>query len=347
MTTLYKIDSKGKKRFLTISTEGSDLIQESGLIDGKSITHRKTCSGKNIGKSNETSPARQAISEMESKITEKLTEGYSKTLEELITNDTVLPMLAKEYGKEKKKVDWNTAYVQRKYDGMRCLKTGDKLISRTNKVIDTVPHIMNLLPGLLNTFDGELYAHGLNFQENMRLIKKYRPGQTESVKYHVYDLVIPDMPFSQRYALLQFAAKDIEHIEIVETFKVNSEEELIQYHQQFLSEGYEGTMLRWGTEGYKVNGRSSNLLKYKDFQDIQLIIEDIEPAESRPEWGVPVFSINGKKFRAGMKFSHEERKEILTNKQDYIGTMAEIRYFEKSEDGIPRFPVMVGIRLDS
>lgn len=347
MTTLYKIDSKGKKRFLTISTEGSDLIQESGLIDGKSIIHRKTCSGKNIGKSNETSPARQAISEMESKITEKLTEGYSRTLEELVTNDTVLPMLAKEYNKEKKKVDWNTAYVQRKYDGMRCLKTGDRMISRTNKVIDTVPHIMSLLPGLLNTFDGELYAYGLNFQENMRLIKKYRPGQTEVIKYHVYDLVIPDMPFSQRYALLQFAAKDIEHIEIVETFKVNSEKELIQYHQQFLAEGFEGTMLRWGTEGYKINGRSSNLLKYKDFQDIQLIIEDIEPAESRPEWGVPVFSINGKKFRAGMKFSHEERKEILTNKQDYIGTMAEIRYFEKSEDGIPRFPVMVGIRLDS
>jgi len=347
MTTLYKIDSKGKKRFLTISTEGSDLIQESGLIDGKSITHRKTCSGKNIGKSNETSPARQAISEMESKITEKLTEGYSRTLEELITNDTVLPMLAKEYNKEKKKVDWNTAYVQRKYDGMRCLKTGDRMISRTNKVIDTVPHIMSLLPGLLNTFDGELYAHGLNFQENMRLIKKYRPGQTEAIKYHVYDLVIPNMSFSQRYALLQLAAKDIEHIEIVETFKVNSEKELIQYHQQFLAEGFEGTMLRWGTEGYKINGRSSNLLKYKDFQDIQLVIEDIEPAESRPEWGVPVFSINGKKFRAGMKFSHEERKEILTNKQDYIGTMAEIRYFEKSEDGIPRFPVMVGIRLDS
>lgn len=346
MTTLYKIDSKGKKRFLTISTEGSDLIQESGLIDGKSITHRKTCSGKNIGKSNETSPARQAISEMESKITEKLTEGYSKTLEELITNDTVLPMLAKEYGKEKKKVDWDTAYVQPKLDGMRCLKTQDKLISRTNKVIDTVPHIANQLEFIVDSIDGELYAHGKNFQENMRLIKKNRGEETLQVKYHVYDMILPH-PFYSRYTLLKNLVETCEHLILVPTFKVNSEEELIQYHQQFLSEGFEGTMLRHGTEGYKVNGRSSNLLKYKDFQDIQLIIEDIEPAESRPEWGVPVFSINGKKFRAGMKFSHEERKEILTNKQDYIGTMAEIRYFEKSEDGIPRFPVMVGVRLDS
>ena len=44
--------------------------------------------------------------------------------------------------------------------------------------------------------------------------------------------------------------------------------------------------------------------------------------------------------------SHQEKEEMLSNKDEYIGKTAEIRYFEESEDGIPRFPVMVGIRLD-
>ena len=47
-----------------------------------------------------------------------------------------------------------------------------------------------------------------------------------------------------------------------------------------------------------------------------------------------------------MKFSHAEREEILINKENYIGKTAEIRFFEYTEDGIPRFPVAVGIRLD-
>ena len=47
-----------------------------------------------------------------------------------------------------------------------------------------------------------------------------------------------------------------------------------------------------------------------------------------------------------MKYSHEEREDFLTNKKKYIGKPAEIRFFEYTDAGIPRFPVMVGIRLD-
>jgi len=36
----------------------------------------------------------------------------------------------------------------------------------------------------------------------------------------------------------------------------------------------------------------------------------------------------------------------LTNKEKYIGKLANIRYFELTDDGIPRFPVMIGIHED-
>ena len=115
-----------------------------------------------------------------------------------------------------------------------------------------------------------------------------------------------------------------------------------KFHSQAVSDGYEGSMVRWGDDVYKVNGRSSYLLKYKDFLDTTATIINIIPAEQRPEWGVPVFD----GFKAGVKLSHEERVELLQNKDEYIGKTAELRYFELTDDGKPRFGVMVGIRLD-
>ena len=62
--------------------------------------------------------------------------------------------------------------------------------------------------------------------------------------------------------------------------------------------------------------------------------------------GIFICEHNGITFGCGMKFPHKFREEVLINKEYYIGKTAEIRFFEYTEDGIPRFPVAVGIRLD-
>lgn len=352
MTTLYKKDSKGKIRVWLIFTEGADVVQQSGLYNGNLVTNRKTCKSKNVGKSNETSPQRQALMEMVSTIASKIDEGYFRTLQEAFTSEVLLPMLAKDFKKEAKKIDWTTAYGQPKLDGMRCLgkveEAYTELISRDGKSITTMTHIADSIDEISEdcVLDGELYAHGKTFQENMRLIKKYREGESEEVQYHVYDLVDSGIPFVNRYAKLVALTTMIPNVNLVETVKVNNQAEYDAYHAKCVEAGYEGSMLRWGSEGYRCDARSSHLLKRKDFLDIAAKIVDVEPAEQRPEWGVPVLEFEGKRFRAGMKFSHEERKEFLLNKNNYIGQTAEIRFFEYSDEGIPRFPVCVGFRLD-
>ena len=346
---VYKKDSKGKIRVLHVYTEGADMIQSSGLVDGAKVEHRTTCKGKNIGKSNETTPEEQARKEAEAKIETKLSTGYFDTIEETEV-EVILPMLAKSYDKEAKKIDWETAYVQPKLDGMRALGTANKqMISRKGKAIDTMSHIQLEVnsTGCADTLDGELYAHGLSFQDNMRLIKKYREGESENVKYHVYDMVLPNLSFSERYLILsKLVLSDESFIKLVPTYKVTSKEDLDKYHAKFLAQGYEGTILRWGTDGYKINGRSSNLLKYKDFKDIACKVIDVVPTERVPEHGKCICELDSKTFGTGMKFSSAEKKDILINKEDYIGKTAEIRFFEYTDDGIPRFPVCVGFRLD-
>lgn len=143
----------------------------------------------------------------------------------------------------------------------------------------------------------------------------------------------------------------MKNLKLLLNYKVNSEKELKSFHQQFLKDGYEGSILRWGNQGYAVNKRSSNLLKYKDFIDQTYKVVNVEPSDKNPEQGVVIcesWSENGLRntFGTGMKFSHKEREEILKNKSKYIGQTAEIRFFEFTDDGLPRFPVCVGFRLD-
>lgn len=351
---VYKKDSKGKIRFLHVYTDGAEVIQLSGLLDSeKAVEHRSTSVGKNIGKSNETTPEQQSQLEAASKVENKMTTGYFDTIIEAETEEIVLPMLAKEYGKHIAKVEF-PCYAQPKLDGMRALG-GSDLVSRKGKKITTMHHIqeeINRIP-IIDLLDGELYAHGKTFQENMKLIKKYRPGQTETVKYHVYDLVLPNESFKDRYALLSVMVKGCKNIELVETVVINNHEELEAYHQTNLKRRFEGTIVRWGEAGYAVNKRSSNLLKFKDFLDIACLVIDIVPSKKRPEQGVCVCRMPytdakapGAIFHTGMKFSHKEREEILTNKGVYVGQTAEIRFFEYTDDGLPRFPVCVGFRLD-
>lgn len=348
MKKAFKIDSTGKIRIWQISVNGDTITEESGLYNGKLVSNITVCKPKNIGKSNESSAEEQAEKEALAKYDKKISKEYFPTIEEARNSEVKLPMLAKDYKKESSKVKF-PCFVQPKLDGMRCHANSIKLISRENKEIVTMDHIKSILikNNINMKLDGELYAHGLTFQENMKLIKKQRP-ESINVVLHVYDLAISGQSFAQRYKMLTDIVQIINSpiIELVETYVVNNEKEIFEYHKKFLEQGYEGTIIRWGNAEYKFNGRSSNLLKYKDFKDISLEIKDIVPMDVQPTHGLIICEMNGQRFKATPKMSHKEREELLTNKDYYIGKTAEIRYFEETDGGLPRFPVFVGIRLD-
>lgn len=209
-------------------------------------------------------------------------------------------------------------------------------------------HIINDLSTIKQDIilDGELYVHSTedNFQDVMKAIKKYRPGISELVKYHVYDKVSTN-GFKER--TVREYIKTLSSCKEVSTYEILNKDMMIKYHDIFLKEGYEGSIIRWGNEGYKMNGRSSNLLKYKNFQDSDYLIVDVIPADARPEWGMIVCQCGEQTFPATPKMSHEEKKQILLNKNEYIGKTAVIKHFGFTESGLPRFPIYKGYRLDN
>jgi ATP-dependent DNA ligase len=360
--TIYKVDTTGKARYIKLYTKDNILYQESGVVGGKATTRERVCKAKNVGKKNATTGAEQAIKELKSKVTDKLKGEYFETQEEAESTEVIGPMLAKEYFKEDKKIDWdNVVYSQAKLDGMRCnaiVRGGKvKLQSRDYKEITTMQHIIDALEKLNLpdcVLDGELYAHGYDFQTNMKMIKKVRDTTTE-VTYNMYDMVL-DLPFKERLTTLTDITneRDSNVLQIVATEPV-TKEQLEERFSEYIEQGYEGMMIRHGKDGYKMNGRSSELLKYKKFIDIACEVIDIKPCSADPTHGKPRLRYThtdgihaGKtvEFDSNARLSHEERQELLTNKANYIGKTFEVRFTEYYQHGTPRFPVSLGERLD-
>ena len=53
---------------------------------------------------------------------------------------------------------------------------------------------------------------------------------------------------------------------------------------------------------------------------------------------------DGFEFNCRPKGTVEEKRKMLLNAKDQIGKMLTVRYQELTDDGVPRFPVGVGIR---
>jgi DNA ligase-1 len=65
--------------------------------------------------------------------------------------------------------------------------------------------------------------------------------------------------------------------------------------------------------------------------------------------GTPIFQCETNEktkqtFGVVVKCSIETKRQMMQNVDEYIGQMLTVKYQEKSEDGIPRFPVGLGFR---
>jgi ATP-dependent DNA ligase len=342
------------------------IVTTHGQKDGKMQVNEKAISeGKNIGKKNETTPFDQAVSEARTAWTKKRESNYTPIEEEDASDDETaggrgkgmdesvpLPMLAHDYNKRGKSIQY-PCFVQKKFDGTRCVAIPQKgLFSRNRKSYPHLDHIkeeINKLPPNM-ILDGELYSDTLTFQEIVGLVKRetLKAGDQEKqlqIQFHVYDL-INDAPYVQRYANLQllFRRYKFKHLVLVKTENCESEEKMKEMHAQYVVEGYEGIMLR-NKEGTYSNARSIHLQKYKEFFDTEVKITGFKSGEGAEEGSVLwVCLYEGKTFTCRPRGTREERQEQFQHGSSYIGKMLTVRYQEKTDDGLLRFPVGIAIR---
>jgi hypothetical protein len=201
----------------------------------------------------------------------------------------------------------------------------------------------------------------LTFEQRNKIIQKLglsRPGgHTTAAGEKLYD----DETTKPLYEKLVY----------VDTYQVNNEEEIKEYHTKFLEGGFEGLIIRNKHSLYKTKQRSSDLLKYKDFEDAEFEIIDytIEKDTSGADSNLVVWVVavpiqivldghtselkedeieveNGRpkfiKVKVRPQGNNEERKELykkcLQNFEQFKGRKLWVKFFEYTRDGSLRFP---------
>lgn len=361
---LYKRDTTGKVREWTMqygynldkTQAGTRTI--SGLQDGKKVTSEWFITeAKNVGRANATTNITQAKFEAQAEFDKRIEKEYFEDINAIDSYVAFKPMLAHDFTK----TPVESGYTQPKLDGIRMVVNSRGLYSRSNKPIVAVPHIENLLKTFIEKFptvtlDGELYNHALkdNFQKITSLVRKTvnigkdeLAESAELVQYHVYDMFDssnPSMTFIERNAWLQenlpIGISENFSIQLVKTDKADSSEDIDKLYGEYTTAGYEGQMIRQDTP-YEFK-RTKNLLKRKEFITEEYKVVEIQEGNGNWAGYAKRFILelaDGTQFSSGVRGSQDKLAELLKNKDNV--NWATCRYFELSNDGVPRFPVVI------
>lgn len=368
LPTIYTLTSSGKVQQWTICVEDDQYWTEAGQVGGKIQTAKPTvCCGKNVGRSNETSPEQQALCEAQAKHQKKLDQGGTTDLNDVrnAAKRNFKPMLAKSWDKEKEKVNY-PVFIQPKFDGIRCVLTSEGAFTRNGKSIVTIPHIIEEFATIFEkypnaVFDGELYNHELkdDFNRICSLVKKTKPSISdllesgEVIRYYVYDVaqlddkITMDTPFSQRYKIYWELLWGTHSTSIcpVLTEQVASSEEVDGFHDTFCEQGFEGAIVR--VDAPYQQKRTSDLLKVKLFQDDEFQIVGVEEGRGNKAGLAAAIFIqlpNGKHCKAGMSGTDDFCRKVLADEDLLIGQMCTVCFFGYTPDGALRFPKVKTIR---
>jgi len=360
---VYKKTSTGKiqqwRAWVEKTPTGYLLKVESGQTGGK----LKETAGQviDVGKQKRTAEE-QAIFEVKSKLKKKRDEAYYDTIEEAQTQVKLLPMLAHPFTKRKHNITY-PAYVQRKFDGVRCLAVlnSDKTVTLLSRKGKEFPHLEHIKADVVANnsdqalvLDGELYSDTLTFQELVGLVKRVtlKPGndkQMLEVSLRVYDCVHimnGSADFQDRYLTIMGITHGAKYLSLVENIGVDNEAQIHEAQRKFVEEGYEGAMVRNLKGAYAIGKRSPDLQKVKTFLDGEYEIVGFSEATGN-DAGTVIWECKtpeGLTFRVRPRGTREARTEQYQNGNDYIGKQLTVRYQELTDDGVPRFPVGITIR---
>ena len=351
--TLYKLDSCGKLRTWHMEREDNRYRTLAGLADGKQAESGwTTCTGKQGRSDNE-----QAMFEVLAQYKHQLDREYHDSPDTVTQPKMIEPMLAKGYEKFP-----GVGYAQPKLDGIRCIMTAAGMFSRQGQPIVAVPHLHAACAPLFAAdpdlvLDGELYNHDLreDFGAISSIVRKKNPTAADFEKaervmqYHVYDLVDVDATFSARNARYHDLLDGLGcgWIVPVTTLFCETAADADLAYGEFVEEGYEGGMYRLDAN-YEIGRRSRNLLKRKDFITEEFCVVSVE--EGNGNWAGAakrMLLVNnqneGKVFGAGIRGQRALLTRWLHEEQFKPGTraVATVRYFMRSPDGVPRFPVVI------
>ena len=186
------------------------------------------------------------------------------------------------------------------------------------------------------SFDGELYYHGWNFSKiHSTCSRKTNENlDTRELQFHIFDYQDEEKAQISRSLVLSNNIPYFEaSLQIVPTYRA-SYLDWMQYTNHFISDGYEGIILRNLGALYQKK-RTVNMLKYKPTEEDDYLILDLKEAmdkEGENKGMVGSFLVCGADnpddtFYVGAgKIPHEERVKLWLNRGSVKGATLKVKH---------------------
>jgi len=248
-------------------------------------------------------------------------------------------MLAKQYHQG---IDIEQYWVSEKLDGVRARWDGEKLISRNGYTFSVPTWFTHRFTNVV--MEGELWMSRNRYEKISSVTSKSIANTGWSdIRLMLFDLPEHEGDFTHRYHAMQKLVKSINspYLSVIKQFRVTSHIELMKYLQSVVDEGGEGLMLHHQASMYS-NGRSTNLLKLKLFEDAEAVVIGYKPGKGKLKGllgSVKVRNDQGKEFNIGSGFDLQQRKNPPA-------LLSRITYKHQgfTKNGVPRFPVFLRVR---
>lgn len=279
----------------------------------------------------------------------------------------IKPMLAKQESKlTNRKILDKLWLISRKLDGVRCLMYWDgetvRTASRGGENYDPATSHLRENKLLVEFFkqnptiilDGELYRHGKNLQTisgAARMEKNaYDCDWLQYWIYDCYDTANPEMSAAQRYMFLQDSGNFIimtnpeGHIDfdvcLLAEIETAEEDNIWELHDQYVEEGFEGCVIRNPDKPYKPNGRTNDMIKFKNYKSEDFKVVGYELGLRGSEDMCFICELeDGRTFKAMPVGDRSVKEEYVENfESKYKGHMLECTYFNYSNNGMPTQP---------
>lgn len=356
---LYKKTKTGATQVWSCEAIGSIVKTKFGQLDGIIQESSYQTTGKNIGRSNETTPEEQAILECKALYAKQIKKGYKEDLED----DSVdfLPMLVSKYSEGSMSFP---AILSPKYDGVRCtvhMESG-KVVFKSRGG-ETYPAFERIAEELEMTVfkndssyivDGELYAHDLYLEEIVSAVKTTKhPVLREEIVFKVFDITREGdvTRYKDRIERIKWLLGSHwlapERVEAVSTKIVGNHDEVLDWHEYYTLQGCEGVVVRTPDSFYEIGYRSKDVQKLKIPESEEFLVKGF--VQDKRGGGIAICEYidvddQPKEFKCNIKCPVDRKKYYWDNRDTFIGKYLTVEYERRSMKNAPLKPIGVTFR---
>ena len=292
-------------------------------------------------------------------------------------NGVPKPMLAKQADKVTNTKIYDKIWLaSRKIDGLRALiymgddgnlHTASRGAMNYDAAMSDIlehPSLIQLFkenPGLI--MDGECYHHGYTLQQLNSIARTQKTAVDYDVlQFYWYDIVDVNSTFDERWAYMQdikdqlnfefdpekeFKKEEL-RIQFVPQIEVTGWDNMMKLHNQYVSEGWEGLVIRDPDALYRPNGRTNDMIKIKCYKSDEFLITGYELGlRGNEDMVFTLVTKEGKSFKAKPHGDRAQKDWYVNNfNSECLNHYATVKYFYMSDDNVPLQPSVSNIRIE-